>query len=364
LRVKFVFFGLTISSAWGNGHATPYRAILKALRRMGHHITFFEKDVPYYAQHRDLTACGYCDLVLYPDWDQARERALQEARQADVVICASYLPDGARINDDVLDLRGPTRAFYDLDTPVTLSHWQRGESVEYLRPDQVSGFDLILSFTGGRIISELVHKYGAQRAWPLFGCVDPDQHRRVPPEPEFACDLSYMGTFAPGRQHKFEELFLKPATRNDAMTFLLAGSLYPWDMELPSNVLRFEHISPEQHSALYSSSTATLNLTRAEMAAWGYCPSGRFFEAAACGTPVISDWWEGLETFFHDGAEVFVADTGGEVAAALRFSRAELRRMGERARERTLDEHTGDVRARQLLAAIESGRERILGVAG
>jgi spore maturation protein CgeB len=362
--VKFVLFGLSLSSAWGNGHATPYRAILKALNRLGHDATFFEKDVPYYAAHRDFTECAYCDLVLYSDWDAIRVRALNEAREADIIICASYVPEGSRINAEVAELAGPLKIFYDLDTPVTLARWARGEPVDYLRPGQVRLFDMFLSFTGGPILTELKRKFKAQRVQALFGCVDPDVYRRVPPDSDFICDLSYMGTFAPDRQLKMEELFVRTARNNPESGFLLAGALYPRDFVWPANIRQLQHVSPEQHSAFYSSSTMTLNLTRTEMAAWGHCPSGRFFEAAACGTAMISDWWEGLDTFFCDGTEIFIADTAGEVAAALRIPRSDLRRMGARARERTLDEHTGDVRARELIAALETIKQCPIEVAG
>jgi spore maturation protein CgeB len=188
--------------------------------------------------------------------------------------------------------------------------------------------------------------------------VDPDAHSRVTCEPRLACDLSYMATYSPDRQHKFEQLFLAPAKANPQMDFLLAGSLYPWGMPLSGNVRKLDHINPAEHASLYSSSAATLNLTRADMAAYGYCPSGRFFEAAACGTPVISDWFEGLDTFFTDSEEIFIARSGEQVAATLRLPREELRRVGQHARERTLDEHTGLVRAQQLVVAVESAHSR------
>src|SRR5215813_1564155 len=286
--VKITVFGLTISSSWGNGHATPYRAIFRALHRMGHEVSFFEKDVPYYSSRRDLATCEYCDLVLYPEWKQIRELALQSARDSDLVITASYLPDGQLISDEVLNLTGPLRVFYDLDTPVTLSNLKNG-GVEYLRADQLAEFDLVLSFTGGNVLQKLEQEYGARMARPLYGCVDPDIYARVQPDPQFACDLSYMGTFAPDRQAKLDELFLEPARQNPAKQFVLAGSLYPWDWQWPANVRKTDHVPPQAHPDFYCSSRSTLNLTREEMARNGWCPSGRFFEAAACGTPLITD---------------------------------------------------------------------------
>ena len=352
--MKITIFGLTISSSWGNGHATPYRALIKALHRRGHDVSFYEKDVEYYAWRRDFDRCSYCNLVLYRSWKEVRAQALPEAASSDVVIVASYCPEGARIADEVLALGHPLRVFYDLDTPITLHNLAKGE-VPYLRAQQIPAWDLYLSFTGGGILDELRGRWGARLARPLFGCVDPDVHGRVAARDDFRCLLSYMGTYAEDRQHKVERLFLEPARHCLDSQFTLAGALYPWHWRWPKNVRIFDHIAPAEHPALYSSSRLTLNITREGMARFGYCPSGRFFEAAACGTPLITDWWNGLHTFFDDD-EIFVAHESHHVLEALSATDAELHRVAERARQRTLDEHTGDRRAEQLLAFCEEAR--------
>ena len=353
--MKIAIFGLTISSSWGNGHATPYRAILRALARQRHRISFFEKDVPYYALRRDFTTCDFCDLFLYSSWEDIRLIARTVVGECDAVIFASYCPDGARIIDDIIEIPDPAKLFYDLDTPITLSNLVTGE-LDYLRRDQIPIFDLYLSFTGGRILDELITEWGARQARPLYGCVDPEMHARVSAHDEFRCDLSYMGTYAADRQQKLEELFLAPARELSSRQFVLAGSMYPWEMNLPPNVRRIEHVAPADHPALYSSSRTTLNITRNEMARFGYCPSGRFFEAAACGTPIISDWFEGLDTFFEvgpDHPELILASNSNDVIAALSRSDDELREIAARARNRTLSEHTGDRRAEDLIRYIE-----------
>lgn len=350
--MKLTVFGLTVSSSWGNGHATPYRAIFRALHRRGHKVVFFEKDVDYYALRRDFILCDYCDLIFYREWSQVRERALREASSSDVVLTASYCPQGARINDEILTLDGPLRVFYDLDTPITLAKLEDGD-LDYLRREQLAAFDLVLSFTGGPILKELEHRWRARMARPLYGCVDPEVHQRVAARDEYRCDLSYMGTYAADRQEKLDSLFLEPARRMTTRQFVLAGSMYPWEWQWPENVQRFEHVAPGKHPALYSSSRMTLNITRDGMARYGYCPSGRFFEAAACGTPLVTDTWEGLETFFTPAEELFTAATADDVTAALESSDEELQRIASRARERTLDEHTGDRRAEQMLASFE-----------
>jgi spore maturation protein CgeB len=361
--MRITIFGLTISSSWGNGHATPYRALLRALHRLGHSVTFYEKDVPYYANwgRRDFTSCDYCDLVLYSDWDGIHAQAMRHAREADVVVCASYCPEGAQIADEVLALRGPLRVYYDLDTPITLGKFARGEQVEYLRPDQVGGFDLVLSFVGGPILQELGSKFGAQMARPLYGSVDPDVYGRVEPRDDFRCDLSYMGTYAPDRQAKLESLFLQPAQRRSDSSFLLAGSMYPRELQWPVNVRRVDHLSPHDHPALYSSSAWTLNITRQEMAQWGWCPSGRFFEAAACGCPILTDSWNGLDHFFETTGthrELGLVQSSADVLLALQMPAEERARMAAHARQRTLEQHTGMQRAQEFLAACEAASAR------
>jgi spore maturation protein CgeB len=360
-HLKVTLFGLTLSSSWGNGHATPYRAILRALHRQGARLTFYEKDAPYYARHRDFETCDYCDLRIYSDWSLARDSALKEASDSDVVISASYTPEGARISDDLLGLSRPLHVFYDLDTPITLSQMEVG-SLDYLRREQIPEFDLYLSFTGGNLVRELETDYGAKLARPLYGCVDPDIYHRVDSLQDFQCDLSHLGTYAADRQEKLDELFLEPARRRTDLGFVLAGSLYPWNWQWPDNVRRFEHVAPDQHPALYSSCRATLNITRQLMADSGFCPSGRFFEAAACGTPILTDYWNGLETFFDLQNDLLVVRTAEDVLSALTLPAAELQRLSARARQRTLDEHTGEQRAAAFLAHCNeawSGKHRV-----
>jgi spore maturation protein CgeB len=354
--VKIVIFGLTLSSSWGNGHATPYRAIIRALAAAGHDVSFYEKDVEYYYWRRDFREWPYCRLVLYDQWQNVRADALADARTADVTLVGSYCPEGARISDDLFGLARPLRVFYDLDTPITLWNLARGD-LDYLRRDQVPGFDLYLSFTGGAVLRQLERVWGARMARPLYGCVDPDVYHRREAEERFGCDLSYMATYAGDRQPKVEELFLAPAAALPERSFLLAGTMYP-PQRWPENVRHIDHVRPTQHPAFYSSCRLTLNVTRALMAASGWCPSGRFFEAAACGAPIVTDEWQGLNEFFDPAHELLVAHTRNDVIRALQLPQQELAAIAERARQRTLEEHTGEVRARQLLAACDDAQHR------
>jgi len=249
--------------------------------------------------------------------------------------------------------------FYDLDTPVTLSRLKRGEAVAYLPEEGLGDFDLVLSYTGGRALDDLRTHLGARRTAPLYGSADPDAHRRVDTADLPRSALSYLGTFAADRQQRLEQLFVEPARRRPERRFVLGGSQYPPDFPWTSNIYYVSHTPPPMHPSFYCSSALTLNVTRGAMAEMGYCPSGRLFEAAACGTPVLTDTWAGLDQFFEPGEEILVAETTDEALAALDVSEAELSRIAHAARERTLAQHTAESRAldiERLLDATWSGR--------
>lgn len=350
--MKIVVFGLTISSSWGNGHATVWRALVGALARAGHQVTFFERDVAYYAAHRDLHEIPGGELCLYGAWDDVRSAARTAIALADVAIVTSYCPDAVAASDLVVGSRAPRKVFYDLDTGVTLDRRRKGHAVEYVPPYGLESFDLVLSFTGGLALDGLRAVLGARQVAPLYGSVDPEVHRPVDHDERYRADLSYLGTYAEDRQHLVERLFLEPAQQLAGHRFRIGGSQYPESFPWRENVWYSAHVPPPDHPAFYSSSRLTLNVTRAAMAAYGYCPSGRLFEAAACGVPIVSDAFDGLYSFFRND-EIIVADDASDVVAALQRSPDELSRMAGRARERVLAEHTGDVRARELIRLIE-----------
>jgi spore maturation protein CgeB len=258
----------------------------------------------------------------------------------------------------VLDSTVPIRCFYDLDTPITLARVANGEPVSYLPPEGLGGFDVVLSYTGGGALDALRNQLHARRAVPLYGSVDPDQHRPVPPQPHYAAALSYLGTYAEDRQATLERLFVEPARRRQADRFVIGGALYPHSFPWTPNIYFVRHLPPPEHPAFYCSSAFTLNVTRAAMAAMGWCPSGRLFEAAACGTPILSDWWEGLDAFFEPGRDILVTHTAEQVVAALDLTPAERAAFARRARERTLDEHTATRRAREIVAVLEHAARR------
>ena len=347
--MHFAIFGLTISSSWGNGHATLWRSLIKAMLRRGHRVTFFERDVPYYANERDLNALPLGGtLRLYPDLPSIEAEARRILDSADVALCTSFCPDGPLACEWILRSQARLKTFYDLDTPVTLDALETGSEVAYLPADGLGAFDLVLSYTGGLALEELQSRLGAQCVAPLYGSVDPESHHPVTPLEEYRADLSYLGTYAADRQERLATLFLDPAARMPDAAFLIGGAQYPESFPWAANIAFKRHVPPPRHPAFFCSSRATLNITRAAMARYGFCPSGRLFEAAACGVPLLSDAWEGLDSFFQPGREILQVTTADDVLNALSLSEGELKLIADAARERTLAEHTGECRVREL----------------
>jgi spore maturation protein CgeB len=342
--VKIVICGLSITSSWGNGHATTFRALTRALRARGHEIIFFEKDVEWYASNRDMPEPPFCRVHLYEHWQDISNFLRRELAGADVAMVGSFCPDGIQAIDLMLESSAGVKTFYDIDTPITLSKLRQGDT-DYLRRDQIPGFDVYFSFTGGSMLHDLHSRFGARNAVPLYCSFDPDRYRWREPDPRYQCDLSYMGTYAPDRQKKLEELFCKPANAMPDKEFLLAGPQYPSQITWPNNVRRIVHLEPEFHPYFYSSSLFTLNLTRDEMVKAGYSPSVRIFEAAGCGATIISDRWPGLETFFKLDEEILLASSSADVISFLKMDEQEAKKIGRRAQERVLAEHTASRRA-------------------
>jgi spore maturation protein CgeB len=344
--LRIVVLGLSITSSWGNGHATTYRGLVRELVRRGHDLLFLERDVPWYASHRDLASPPYGRTELYGSLDELRERFGSEVRDADVVIVGSYVPDGAAVGDWVQSQARGLAAFYDIDTPVTLARLARGEH-DYLRPDQIAGYDLYLSFTGGPTLRRLEQEFGSPRARVLYCSVDPELYFREPRP--FEWDLGYMGTYSDDRQPTVNELLLEPARRLPDARFIIAGPQYPDTDSWPANVLHQPHLPPAEHRAFYNSQRFTLNVTRADMIAAGWSPSVRLFEAAACGTAIVSDRWAGIESLLVPGEEILLAASAQEVVDILRTTTEKQRlQLSVRARQRILAEHTAAHRAEQL----------------
>jgi len=350
--MKIVIFGLSISSSWGNGHATIWRGLISALTGMDHQVMFFEKDVDYYAGNRDFEKCNGLKLFFYEKWDQIRNEAKECVREADVSIVTSYCPDAINACS-MLNYGGGLKVFYDLDTPVTLSTIESGKWPFYIPENGLGQFDLVLSYTGGEAIKKIKEILGARLAVPLYGSADPQLHFPTCRMDKYSSDLSYLGTYAEDRQGKLEELFIKPAAILKKRQFLLAGAQYPNNFKLSRNVTYLPHVAPPEHSCFYCSSSFTLNITRAAMAVMGYCASGRLFEAALCEVPVLSDSWIGIETFFNPGEEIILVKTAKDVVNALKMPLKERQIIAKAARRRVLREHTAEKRAQELIAIIK-----------
>lgn len=353
--MKIVIFGLSITSSWGNGHATTFRALARALHERGHRVVFYEHDTEWYASNRDLPHPSFCEVKLFEEWLGIRSSVKADLADADAAMVGSYFPDGRQAIDEVLDSRVAAKTFYDIDTPITVSQLCEMGETDYLRADQIRGFDVYFSFTGGPMLGEIESRFGARQAVPLYCSFDPDEYRKFRVNKRFACDLSYMGTYAPDRQPKIEELLCEAARRIPEMKFIVAGPQYPKSIAWPGNVRRIVHLNPRWHARFYSSSRFTLNVTRRDMVQAGFSPSVRVFEAAACASPIISDNWPGLDTFFSPGEEILLPSTSEDVVRLLReASSEEMDRIGERAQQRVLAEHTSDKRAEQFERAISS----------
>jgi spore maturation protein CgeB len=346
-ELRIVVLGLSITSSWGNGHATNFRGLVHALAARGHDVLFLERDVPWYAANRDLPDPPWGRTALYGSLDELRDGWAEELADADLVVVGSYVPEGVAVAELVLGVARGQVAFYDIDTPVTLAAVERG-ACEYLTPALMPRFDLYLSFTGGPTLARLERDFGVRHARAFHCFVDPEAY--APAEVEERWAVGYLGTYSADRQLPLERLLLEPARARPELRFAVAGPQYPADIAWPRNVDRFEHLPPPDHPRFYGAQRFTINVTRADMRRAGWSPSVRLFEAAACGVPVISDWWDGLDAFFEPGREILVEGTLEHLALAPEQARP----IGERARARVLAQHTAEHRADELEAHVEA----------
>jgi spore maturation protein CgeB len=345
--LDIVIIGLSLSSSWGNGHATTYRGMLRGLHALGHRVTFLERDVPWYAAHRDLPSPDFCELHYYQSLDELVGRFAARIQEADAVIIGSYVPEGPQVIDAVHALRPKRLAFYDIDTPITVARLKKGDE-EYLAARQVPLFDVYFSFTGGPTLRQLENEFGAPRAEALYCSVDDKCYENTGEATVW--DLGYLGTYSDDRQPTLEQLLIEPARRLPHLRFVVAGPQYPDRIDWPANVERIDHLPPAAHPSFYSRQRFTLNVTRADMIAAGWSPSVRLFEAAACGTAIISDFWEGLDDLLPFGEAVAIARSSDEVVALLTESSEEQRlQMAASAKKRVLQGHTGHARAAELI---------------
>jgi spore maturation protein CgeB len=345
-KLDIVIIGLSITSSWGNGHATTYRGLVRELDKNGHRVTFLERDVPWYASNRDMPHPPFCTTILYTNVQDLQQQHRQLIEQADLVIVGSYVPEGVLAGEIVTRIATGVTAFYDIDTPVTMAKMER-QDYEYLHPDLIPKYHLYLSFTGGPTLDKLQHVYGSLAARALYCSFDPALYFPEPASLEW--DLGYLGTYSDDRQPPLQQLMLEPAEKLAAQKFVVAGPQYPPNILWNQNVQRIEHLPPSAHRAFYNKQRFTMNITRADMIKAGYSPSVRLFEAAACGTPIISDYWEGLESIFEAGTEILISASAADTISYLTNVGEEERLLiGRRARKKVLEHHTAAHRATQL----------------
>ena len=344
--MRIVILGLAITSSWGNGHATTYRALVRELSKRGHRVLFLERDAPWYAANRDMPRPQGAETAVYASVAELKERFHDRVHAADLVIVGSYVPDGIAIGEWVIGATSGVTAFYDIDTPVTLASLANG-GASYISAALIPKYDLYLSFTGGPTLARLERQYGARMARALYCSVDPEQY--APGDQDHTWDLGYLGTYSDDRQPALDRLMLAPARELPGARFVVAGAQYPEGIDWPDNVAHVTHLAPRDHRAFYNAQRYTLNITRADMIEAGWSPSVRLFEAAACGTPIISDYWDGLDDFFEPGRDILIARSGRETAEYLHdLPDAQRTAIGARARERVLARHTAAHRAAEL----------------
>jgi spore maturation protein CgeB len=344
--MNVVILGLSITSSWGNGHATTYRALVRQLAARGHDVLFLERDLPWYADNRDMPRPRGARTALYDSVNALKSEFEGAVRDADAVIVGSYVPEGIEVGEWVTSVATGITAFYDIDTPITLAKVSNG-GADYISRALIRKYDVYLSFTGGPTLERLEREFGARMARPLYCSVDPEQYAPVSAEP--AWDLGYLGTYSNDRQPSLTQLMLQPARNLRNQRFVVAGPQYPDDIAWPANVERITHLPPREHRGFYNAQRYTLNLTRADMIRAGWSPSVRLFEAAACATPIISDWWDGIDAFFEPGFEILIARSARDTAEYLHdVSDDDRKALGARARARVMARHTAAHRAEEF----------------
>lgn len=345
--LDIVIIGLSITSSWGNGHATTFRSLVKELDKRGHKVTFLEHDKPWYYSQRDLPDPPYCKTHLYPSVEGLKNSFEAKVKEADLVIVGSYVPEGIAVGKWVNQTAKGITAFYDIDTPVTIGRLAKRDC-EYISQELIGEYNIFFSFAGGSVLDYLEKEMGAQLALPLYCSVDIDLY--YPEEStERIYDLGYMGTYSDDRQPPLDKLMLEAARQWPKGKFIVAGPQYPESIQWPSHIVRQEHLPPAQHRHFYNQQRFTQNITRADMIRMGFSPSVRLFEAAACGTPIISDYWNGLNSFFRIDEEILISRSPEDTLRYIReMPEDERKDIGQRARKKVLSQHTAAKRAEEL----------------
>jgi spore maturation protein CgeB len=353
--MKIVLFGSSLVSAYWNGAATYYRGMCKALHARGHEVVFVEPDLYERQAHRDLLEDPpYAEVRVCQGWGDLRTE-LERARGADLVAkCSGVGGWDMELASAVLELQSPrTRAaFWDVDAPQTLAA-ARAEPADSPRTFRavIPDYDLILLYGGGPPVEAAYARLGARRTLLLYNAVDPDEYFPVSPEPDKLCDVLFMGNRMPDREQRVRDLFFVAAELSPGSSFVLGGNGWG-DVPMPPNVRWIGHVPTGDHRAWNCSARLVLNINRADMAATGFSPPTRVFEAAGCGACVVTDAWDGISTFFAQGSEILVASSAADIASFLQIDRHSASSIGAAARRRVLAEHTYARRAENFDAAL------------
>ena len=357
--LNIAFFGSSLVSAYWNGAATYYRGIIRALDRLGHRVTFYEPDAYDRQQHRDIEDPDWAEVVVYPaKTEQQVLRAVEQARDADVLIKTS----GVGVHDrflewTVLQIKAPHAQcfFWDVDAPATLDR-VRADRADPFAP-LIPQYDLILTYGGGEPVVRAYRGLGARACVPIYNALDPDTHHPVSPDERFACDLALLANRLPDREARIEEFFFDAAAGLPNHRFVLGGSGWA-DKRMPANVKYVGHVYTRDHNAFNCSARTVLNVNRDSMASYGFSPPTRIFEAAGSASCLITDAWEGIETFLEPDREVLVARNSEDVIRHLRtLGQSRARQIGRAALQRVLEEHTYQHRAEQLQQLLEGRAE-------
>ncbi len=351
--MKIAFFASSLVSAYWNGAATYYRGIIRALHERGHQITFYEPDAYDRQQHRDIEPPPWAEVVVYENSQDAAMRCIDAARVADLVVTAS----GVGVFDvllvaAVLDLHGPRTlvVFWDVDAPATLDRVQSNADDPFR--SLIPRYDMVFTYGGGNPVVDAYKFLGAQDCVPIYNALDTATHHPVEPNARFEADLGFLGNRLPDRESRVEQFFLKAAEQLPEKRFILGGNGWH-DKPLPGNVRNLGHVYTADHNAFNCTPLAVLNISRESMARYGFSPATRVFEAAGAAACLITDVWEGIETFFEPGTELLVARDGNEVAEHIRQLTPErAREIGQAAYRRALAEHTYAHRAAEAERAL------------
>ncbi|WP_172124374.1 MULTISPECIES: glycosyltransferase [unclassified Devosia] len=358
--MKIAFYGSSLLSAYWNGAATYYRGLLRALAARGYDITFYEPDVYDRQKNRDIDPPEWCKVVVYEGTIEALKQAAAHAVDADIVVKAS----GVGYEDDLLldevlkaSRPGALKIFWDVDAPATLAELRAAPEHPLRRA--LGQIDLVLTYGGGDPVVAAYKAVGAKECIPVYNALDPQTHHPVPPNPRFTADLGFLGNRLPDREARVEHFFLEPAARTPGQRFMLGGSGWH-DKPMAGNINYIGHVPTGEHNAFNVTPKAVLNISRESMAANGFSPATRVFEAAGAGACLITDFWEGIELFLEPETEVLVARDGQDVAqimAALSPERAQA--IGQAALARVLREHTYDHRAVEADRIFREYSERV-----